>query len=257
MKYIIQFFLKHIPRKYLQLFAQIATRITALFYIGNKVECTVCGKHYRKFLPYGYVNPRENALCPHCLSLERHRLMQLYLKNKTDFYTAYPNVLHVAPEYCFIKRFEKLLGNNYITADLESPLAKVKMDVQNIPFPDNSFDVIFCNHIMEHVDNDVKALQELYRVLKPGGWGIIQSPINYNRALTYEDATIVTPEERTKHFGQHDHVREYGADYAERLCKGGFVVVEDTYIKTLSAQQIRRFALPSGEVIYLVKKEIV
>lgn len=255
MKYIIRFFLKYIPRKYLQLFAQLATRVTSIFYIGNKVECTVCHKHYRKFLPYGYGEPRENALCPHCLALERHRLMQLYLQNKTDFYTAKPHVLHVAPEYCFIKRFEKLLGNNYITADLESPLAKVKMDVQAIPFPDNTFDVIFCNHIMEHVDSDLIALQELYRVLKPGGWGIIQSPINPNREVTYEDPTITSPEERAKHFGQYDHVREFGLDYGKRLARGGFVVFEDDYVKTLPLAEVKRYALPADEIIYLVRKQ--
>ena len=254
MKKIIRFFLKHIPRKYLQLFAQFATRITSVFYIGNNVECTVCHRHYRKFLPYGYGEPRANALCPYCLALERHRLMQLYLQNKTDFYTANPRVLHVAPEYCFIKRFEKLLGDNYVTADLESPLAKIKMDVQDIPLPDNSFDVIFCNHIMEHVDSDLKALQELYRVLKPGGWGIIQSPVNYSRTATYEDASITTPEERMKHFGQYDHVREFGADYAKRLMCGGFIVVEDDYVKTLPEEVAKRYALPTEEIIYLVKK---
>jgi len=254
MKKIIRWFLNHIPRKYLQRVAQFATRLTSVFYLGNKVECTVCKKHYRKFLPYGYVEPRENALCPKCLALERHRLMQLYLVNKTNFYTGNPHVLHVAPEFCFIKRFEKLLGDNYITADLESPLAKVKMDVQDIPFPDNTFDVIFCNHIMEHVESDIKALQELYRVLKPGGWGIIQSPINYDRETTYEDPSIVTPEERTKHFGQHDHVREFGADYGKRLAMGGFTVVEDDYVKTLPAEKVIRYALPADEIIYLVKK---
>jgi SAM-dependent methyltransferase len=200
------------------------------------------------------VNSRENALCPNCLSLERHRLMQLYLQNETRFYTSNPHTLHVAPEFCFIKRFERLLGENYVTADLESPLAKVKMDVQDIPFNDNTFDVIFCNHILEHVDDDLKALQELFRVLKPGGWGIIQSPINYNRTVTYEDATIVTPEERTKHFGQHDHLREFGADYAMRLAKAGFDVTEDRYVETLSTEKIKRNALPANEIIYLVKK---
>ena len=254
MKKIIQFFLNNVPRKYLQLFAQFATRVTSIFYIGNKVECNVCKKHYRKFLPYGYVDARENALCPNCLSLERHRLMQLYLQNKTTFYTSNPKVLHVAPEFCFIKRFEKLLGDRYITADLESPLAKVKMDVQNIPFPDNSFDIVFCNHIMEHVESDLKALQELFRVLKPEGWGIIQSPINYNRETTYENAEIVTPEERTKHFGQHDHLREFGADYAQRIAKAGFKVIEEHYIDELAPTKVKRNALPAKEIIYLVKK---
>jgi SAM-dependent methyltransferase len=180
--------------------------------------------------------------------------MQLYLQSKTRFYTSNPRTLHVAPEFCFIRRFERLLGENYVTADLESPLAKIKTDVQAMPFKDNTFDVIFCNHILEHVDDDIKALCELYRVLKPGGWGIVQSPINYNRATTYEDANIVTPDERTKHFGQHDHLREFGADYATRLAKAGFVVTEDRYVESLPPEKIKRNVLPANEIIYLVKK---
>ncbi|MDR0384597.1 MAG: methyltransferase domain-containing protein [Prevotellaceae bacterium] len=254
MKSLIRWFLNNVSRKYLQLFARFVTKIVSIFYIGNRVECNVCRKHYRKFLPYGYVNSRENALCPNCLSLERHRLMQLYLQSKTRFYTSNPRTLHVAPEFCFIRRFERLLGENYVTADLESPLAKIKTDVQAMPFKDNTFDVIFCNHILEHVDDDIKALCELYRVLKPGGWGIVQSPINYNRATTYEDANIVTPDERTKHFGQHDHLREFGADYATRLAKAGFVVTEDRYVESLPPEKIKRNVLPANEIIYLVKK---
>jgi SAM-dependent methyltransferase len=253
MKKIIRWILNHIPRKYIQLFAQFSTRLLSVFYIGNKVECNICGRHYRKFLPYGYVVSRENALCPHCLALERHRLMAMFLKEKTDFYVTKPYTLHVAPEYCFIKRFEEILRKNYVTADLESPLAKVKMNVQDIPFEDNTFDVIFCNHILEHVESDLKALSELYRVLKSGGWGIILSPINYNRTVTYEDPSISTPEERTRHFGQHDHLREFGTDYSKRLAQAGFEVIEDDFVHNLPIDTVKRFAL-STEIIYMVKK---
>ena len=141
---------------------------------GNEVECPVCASQYKKFLPYGRI-ARENALCPNCLALERHRLMWLYLKKQTDFFSAPLKVLHVAPEHCFIDRFEALPNLEYITADIESPLAKVKMDVHSIPFPDNSFDVIFCNHVLEHVEDDLLACSEFNRVLKPSGWGILQS----------------------------------------------------------------------------------
>jgi ubiquinone/menaquinone biosynthesis C-methylase UbiE len=163
-------------------------------------------------------------------------------------------MLHVAPEYCFIKRFEKQLGDQHITADLESPLAKVKMDVLDIPFPDSSFDVIFCNHTLEHVEDDIRAMQELHRVLKPDGWGILQSPINYSREITYEDDTIIDPKERMKRFGQHDHLREYGKDYAQRLQKGGFKVEENDFVKTLSPEEQKRYALPVEEIIYVVRK---
>ncbi len=261
MKHIIKFFINLIPRKYIQLFSHIASKILALFYLGNKVECPVCNHHYRKFLPYGYVTPRDNALCPNCLSLERHRLMWIFLKEKTNFFSDKLKLLHVAPEYCFINRFEKFTNIDYITADLESPLAKVKMDVQNIPFPDNHFDLIFCNHIMEHVDDYIMALKELHRVLKPGGWGIIQSPINEKRETTYEDKTITSENEREKHFGQKDHLREFGKDYASQLEKGGFEVTPDEYIKTIAPEIIERYGLLAyekitiEEIIFVVRKK--
>ncbi len=254
MKKLIRFFLRHIPRKYLQRFVQFTTQLLSVFYIGNKVECPVCGKHYRKFLPYGYVHSRENALCQNCLALERHRLMWLYLKQETNFFSEPAKLLHVAPEHCFIKRFEALPNIDYITADLESPWAKVKMDVQNIPFEENTFDIVFCNHIMEHVDSDLQALSELYRVMKPNAWGIILSPINPARKVTYEDPSIVDPLEREKHFGQKDHLREYGLDYAERLSKCGFQVEENHFSAKLPPNLARRYALQPNEKLYIVRK---
>jgi len=226
----------------------------AVFYRGDNVECTVCGSHFREFLPYGRLVARPNALCPNCLALERHRLMNLYLERRTPFYRDNLKVLHVAPEHCFIDRFEKLPNLDYITADIESPLAKVKMDIHQIPFPDNTFDVAFCNHVMEHVDDDIKASSELYRVLKPGGWAIIQSPIDYSRPTTYEDPTITDPKEREKHFWQSDHLRLFGQDYPQRLAKGGFTVVEDQFVFELPKAEVQRYALPGGEIIYLCKK---
>ena len=181
MKRLIRFVLRHVPRRYIQRVVHLCTPVLGLAYAGRGVECPVCGAHYRRFMPYGYVNPRGNALCPRCLALERHRLMWLYLKNETDFFETPARLLHVAPERCFLKRFEKLPALDYVTADLESPLAKVKMDIQRIPFPDGEFDVIFCNHILEHVDDDRRAMREMYRVMRPGGWGIMLSPVNMER----------------------------------------------------------------------------
>lgn len=255
MKYIFSFLLRKIPRKYLQRISHIGLNILAIFYAGNKVEDPISGKKYRKFLPYGRIHPRENALSPGSLSLERHRLMWLYLKEKTNFFTAPLKVLHIAPEYCFLKRFEAMKNLEYITADLESPLAKVKMDVHKIPFPNNTFDACFCNHVMEHVDNDILAMSEIYRVLKPGGWAIIQSPIDNNREKTYEDPSITQPEDRERAFGQNDHVRAYGRDYAERLRNAGFNVTEDNFAQHLGDEQIKRFGLDKGEIIYFCIKQ--
>lgn len=256
MKRLISWAIQKIPRKHIQKFAHILAKMASIFYLGKKVKCTVCDHHYRKFLPYGRgKSSRSNALCPNCLSLERHRLMWLFLKDKTDFFQNKElKILHVAPELCFIKRFEKVHGDNYITADLESPLAKVKMDVHDIPFEDNSFDVVFCNHVLEHVDDDFKVMKEFQRVLKPGGWAILQSPIWYHLETTYEDLSITDPKERLEHFGQEDHVRIYGRDYADRLRQGGFDVVEDDLVKSLTKDEVKKFALPEEESICLCKK---
>ena len=181
--------------------------------------------------------------------------MYLYLQRKTNFFKDNLKLLHVAPEYCFIDRFEKMKNLDYITADIESPLAKVKMDIHQIPFEANTFDVAFCNHVMEHVDDDIKAMSELYRVLKPGGWAIIQSPQDWSRATTFEDPSITDPREREKHYWQDDHLRLFGRDYGKRLEKGGFTVKEDRFVMDeLTAEEVKRFALPANEVIYFCQK---
>ncbi|GAB2774672.1 class I SAM-dependent methyltransferase [Rhabdobacter roseus] len=254
MKSIISLVIRYVPRRYLQLIGHWVARFLGLFYRGNQVECPVCDHRYRQFLPYGRQG-RDNALCPNCLALERHRLMYLYLKRKTNFFRDDLKVLHVAPEYCFIDRFEAMKNLDYITADIESPLAKVKMDIHEIPFAANTFDVAFCNHVMEHVDDYVKAMSELHRVLKPGGWAIIQSPQDLGMATTYEDPTITDPREREKHFLQSDHLRLFGRDYAQELEKGGFVVTEDRFVlDELPAEEVRRYALPTNEIVYFCQK---
>jgi ubiquinone/menaquinone biosynthesis C-methylase UbiE len=159
----------------------------------------------------------------------------------------------VAPEVCFIDRFEALPNIEYITADLESPLAKVKMDLHNIPFEDNAFDVIFCNHVMEHVEDDLRCCQEINRVMKPEGWAIIQSPV-YTMERTLEDSTIKDPKERERLFGQRDHVRKYGLDYAERLRRSGLQVEENSFVKKLSPEIIEKHALPENEIIFYCRK---
>lgn len=254
MKRIISLIIRYIPRPVLQLVSPFVMKGFSLLNTGNEVECPVCSKQYRKFLPYGRI-ARENALCPNCLALERHRLMWLYLKEKTNFFTQDLKVLHVAPEHCFIHRFEALSNLDYITADIESPLAKVKMDIHSIPFPENTFDVVFCNHVLEHVDDDIRACSELNRVLKPGGWGILQSPV-YNLEKTLEDKSITDPAERERIFGQRDHVRKFGKDYAERLRKSGLQIEENRFVKDLPEEKVKRYALAPDEIIFVCKKGI-
>ena len=254
MKHIISFVLRNIPRKYIQYVSHYVLRIIAIFYYGNNVECPINGKTYRKFLPYGRLQSRPNALCPSSLSLERHRLMWLYLKEKTNFFTSPQKLLHIAPELCFMDIFERMENLEYITGDIESPLAKVKMDVHEIPFDKGTFDAVFCNHVMEHVENDIKSMSEIHRVLKPGGWAIIQSPVYMELDHTLEDPSITDPLEREKIYGQDDHMRKYGTDYGERLRKAGFEVTEDNYLNELSDETRKRYALPEEEVIYFCEK---
>lgn len=142
----------------------------------------------------------------------------------------------------------------YTTADLESPLADVKMDVHEIPFESESFDVVFCNHVMEHVEDDIKAMSEIHRVLKPGGWAIIQSPQDYSRTTTLEDPSITDPKERERVYWQADHVRLFGLDYGKRLESAGFDVKEDRFVMELPKEQVERYALPPKEIIYFCAK---
>jgi len=224
------------------------------FYLkGNAYTDPIDGKSFRKFLPYGYGIQRPNVLSPSTLSLERHRLLWLYLNNETNFFSEKKKVLHMAPEQCFLKRFRKL-NHDYITADLYSPIADVKADITKLPFEDDSFDVVFCNHVLEHIPDDTKAMQELYRVMKKGGMGIFQIPQDLNRETTFEDDSITDPKERAKIFGQYDHVRVYGRDYFNKLRSIGFKVDEVNYTEKLSAELSDKYRLMKGEVLPVVFK---
>ena len=143
---------------------------------------------------------------------------------------------------------------DYTTADLISPWADIKMDVHEIPYHENSFDVVICNHVLEHVINDKKAMQELYRVLKKDGIGIFQVPINISNKKTYEDFTILDPKERNKAFGQYDHVRTYGMDFFDRLKEAGFMVEKCEYTSKFTSEEITKYCLPNHEIIPICRK---
>jgi SAM-dependent methyltransferase len=256
MKKIIRFLLKNIPRPILIRLSYFFRLFTPILYKGNNVECPVCQKHFRTFLPYGYVNQRENVLCPYDLTLERHRLMWLYLKNESVFFTKTNlDVLHIAPEQCFYKLFKNQKNINYLTGDLESPLADLHFDLHTIPLEENKFDVVFCNHVLEHVTDAKKCMSELYRVMKPGGFGIFQVPQDFTREKTYEDSSIITPEEREKHFWQYDHVRLFGLDYPDWLRSVGFTVEEYNPQKNFNQQQFERYRLMKNEILYIARKK--
>ncbi|OBX21415.1 MULTISPECIES: class I SAM-dependent methyltransferase [Bizionia] len=246
--------LNTIPRPILIRLSYVARPVLAFFMKGDTYTDPIDGKSFKSFLPYGYGNQRDNVLSPSTLSLERHRLLWLYLQNETNFFTAEKSVLHFAPEQCFLKRFQKLNNLNYTTTDLESPIADVKADICNLPFEDNSYDIILCNHVLEHIPDDTKAMQELYRVMKPGGYGIFQIPQDLNRDSTFEDDSITDKKERAAIFGQYDHVRIYGRDYFDKLRNIGFKAEEMDYTAKLTDGEIERYCLAKGEIIPVVYK---
>ena len=226
----------------------------AFFLRGNTYTDPIDGKSYRRFLPYGYAKVRENVLAPGTLSLERHRLFWLYLKNETTFFSAPLRVLHFAPEQAFVQKFKKQKNLTYTTTDLNSPIADVKADICDLPFKDNSFNFIICNHVLEHIPDDTKAMQELYRVLAPAGTAVVQVPYDAKREITFEDNTITDQSERTRIFGQYDHLRVYGMDYFKKLSSIGFDVNALDYTSGISSDDIERYRLCKGELLPVCKK---
>lgn len=254
MKKLFKFILNSVPRPLLIRLSYIVRPVLAFFLKGNQFTDPIDGKSFKTFLPYGYGTQRNNVLSPSTLSLERHRLLWLYLQNETKFFSDHLKVLHFAPEQAFYKRFRQMGNLDYLTTDLNSPLADIKADICNLPFKDNEFDVILCNHVLEHIPDDTKAMQELYRVLKKGGMGIFQIPQDLKRETTFEDDSITDRNERSKIFGQYDHVRVYGRDYFDKLKSIGFIVKEVDYTSTLSNDDIARYCIATDEIIPICYK---
>src|SRR5579863_2750569 len=204
---------------------RLRPRLRALYYGGSRYTCPICGNHLRRFLPAGLDFPvlkekevvgggyYPNILCPVCGSFDRMRLLYLYLLHKTDLFQKRYKILHVAPERIVAERLRLVSGADYMTGDLHGDNVTGDVDITDIRFPDNTFDVIICNHVLEHVIDDKRAMREIYRTLKPGGWAILQVPISLTLETTYEDFSIVTEAGRERAFGQSDHVRLYGRDY--------------------------------------------
>lgn len=228
-------------------------RARSVRYLGDIVNCPICEGHFKYFLPFG-AKKRPNAMCPRCRSLERHRLLWLYLKNRTDFFMRNLRVLEIAPQYYIQRKFKSMVNLDYVSADLYSPIAMINMDITDMQFEDDSFDCVLCYHVLEHVPEDKKAMREILRVLKPGGWAILQVPILAE--MTIEDAAIESPEDRERVYGQFDHVRAYGLDYKDRLEDTGFIVKEDDYVQEIGEEAIRRYGLIKGESIYFCSKRI-
>lgn len=254
-KNIVALLTRFIPRTLLQRVAHVGLKSISWFYAGSTFEDPIDGRTYRKMLPYGRVRTRPNALAPHSLSLERHRALWLFLLEFSDFFTSSSRMLHMAPEYCFIKRFRSLSSLDYVTGDLDSPWADHHFDVHSIPFDDASFDIVMANHLLEHVDDDHAVLREFYRVLRPGGWGILQVPIDWTNPNTEEDRSITDPTELERLYWQRDHLRLYGYEnYPHRLSSAGFTVEIVDMKDVLGASRYERYALGGEQWVFLVKK---
>ncbi len=225
----------------------------SLIMYGSKYTCPCCNGNFRAFLPAGMAR-RPNARCPRCGSLERHRLIWLYLQKKSDIFIHPYKVLDVAPEEILQKKLRALPNLEYLSIDLESPLAMKKMDITKLDLPDASYDVIFCNHVFEHIPDDQAAMRELRRVLKPGGWAVLQTPVDLKREQTDEDPSITDPRIRLQRFGQTDHIRVYGRDFFDRLKDNGWQVTRDRFVQTLSPDDSSRYALDLNEELIIGRK---
>ncbi|MHA7829514.1 MAG: class I SAM-dependent methyltransferase [Flagellimonas sp.] len=226
---------------------------------GNIVHCSICHSNYREFGCIGR-KKRRNTHCHNCGSLERHRLVWKYIQDK-KLIDQPMRLLHFAPERFFYETFSESEEITYFPCDLNPKIYDYKgrttvrkADITKIPFEDNSFDFILCNHVLEHIPDDALAMSELYRVMKPNGAGIFQVPIDYDRDKTYEDFSITSKKGRLKAFGRRDHVRWYGNDYKERLANAGFDVVEDDFVNSFSKEEQFKYGFDSSEQIYLCHK---
>jgi len=229
-------------------------RLTWPLYAGNTVACNCCGGHFRSFRSW---SDEQNVLwpmCPRCGSLGRQRVDWLFLTSRTDLLKDSKRVLHVAPEECFARSLERLPNISYLSADYDSALAMERMDITNINHPDGSFDVVLCNHVLVYVAADGQAMREIFRVLRSGGWALLQVPMDLSREKTFEDPSVTDPRERHRVFGQYDHVRIYGRDYPQRLEEAGFEVALDEFVKELPASMIGELGLDTNETIYLCRK---
>ena len=217
------------------------------------VVCPVCKNKHDEFAPYG-ATTRRNALCLNCGSLERHRLLWLFLEKKTNIFKDNLRVLDIAPTKGLSENFKSMRNLDYLSIDKDSPIAMKSMDVTQLECEDNSFDCILCYHVLEHVADDNKALEELYRVLKPGGWAIIQVPIDKGREKTLEGTHIADPKKRRELFGQEDHFRSYGLDYPSKLAHKGFKVTIDEFAQLLSRDLIDSYSIFQDEEIFYCLK---
>ncbi len=234
----------------------LSFKVRAIFYYGNKKYCNCCGKSFRTFLTHGNI-PRKNAACPYCNSLERTRLLYFFLERETDIFQKNKYVLHFAPERMLEKRLSSI-SENYISADINPAYAKTVVDITKIPYQENTFNFIICSHVLGHVPDEAKAIDEMYRVLKPGGKAVVMTVLGKRQDVTCEDPEITSPEGRLEHYGESDLVRLHGNDFTERLKRKGIEVEKIDYRSTFSEEEIEKFSLGDNqrELIFYCKKQM-
>lgn len=250
-----------------QFLKQQKLNVRKIWFGGEKYHCPVCTSNIKLWKPLGYDLPvinekqivgggRRLAMCPVCDSSDRIRLLYLFLKTWTNVYNDNIKLLHIAPEPPLEYIFKQQKNLDYLTADMNPEMVMEKMDITNIQYPENSFDAIVCNHVLEHIPNDQKAMTELYRILKPDGWAILQVPFSKISDKTFEDSKVTSPEDRERIFGQTDHVRIYGKDYNDRLKKAGFEVEEYKWINDADLDNPNnRLGLNEDEVVFYCQKK--
>jgi SAM-dependent methyltransferase len=239
-------------RKRIRIMPGLFKRLRFLYLsLGSGRECPICGWTGHAFLRIPFPDkPADSFACPSCGSAERHRFAFLTLKDKLAQHA--DKTLHFAPERCVVP-WLRSISKSYLSVDIASPAAMEHMDIINLRLPDASFSLLWCSHVLEHIEDDRKAISELFRVLRPGGLAVIMVPV-YG-AATYENPEVKTPAGRLEHFKQEDHLRLYGLDFSERLKAGGFGV-EVLSVPDLPAQDVERYGLdyPSTREIFLCAK---
>lgn len=228
-------------------------RSTSILFSGNRYYCPCCDRAFRRFRSFG-LNRRADAQCPACMSLERHRYLWLFLSDILGLDTEHRKLLHVAPERCIADRLKAVPDIDYLSIDLRPSAAMLRADITDIPAPDGSFDAIICSHVLEHIQDDQKAMEELFRVLKPRGWAVIQAPVDTGRASTLEDSEATSSTQREQMFGLDDHVRTYGLDLKQRLSCVGFHVDVKYCSELYDAETIGRNRMEPTDSVYFCSK---
>lgn len=234
---------KIVSRKFIFEQEESLRSLYAIFYAGNKYECNICNKKLRKFITLS----NSDSLCPNCGSLKRNR--KLWSLLEAEYLIPNSNVLDFSPSRCLYRKLKKLKTINYKSTDLSGDfIADYQFDITNLDIADNSLDLIICYHILEHVKDDILAMEELFRVLKPGAKALVQTP--FKEGEIYENYSIVSNEDRLKHFGQEDHVRIYSVSaLSKRFQSCGFLV------KIIQSSLIEnRFGFDKEETIIEITK---